>query len=117
MRPRTACAFALLAGVACSSPESRYDWTLRHVLQQASEAGYRDHAQVLASLIAEADADQRPPPPGLLLELGWVRLRLGEREAAAEAFAREARTWPELEALADACVTWLDHAESRESKK
>jgi hypothetical protein len=111
---RATLACVVLACAACSTPESRYDWTLRRILEEPAETAYRDHERVLAELAGEDDEDV---PPGLLLELGWTRLQLGDRQAAADAFAREARAHPRLRPLVDAFVAWLDAAETRSASQ
>ena len=102
----------LFACVACSTPKQRYDWTARRVLEEPNQTAWHDHERVLAALAGDEKEDG-DAAPGLWLELGYVRFQLGDRQAAADAFAREARLHPRLKPMVDAFVTWLDTAGAR----
>lgn len=106
-----ALAFGLLVA-GCSTDSSMYTWgdydtsLYKYYKSEDKRAEYR---AALVEIIQEA-TPQKPVPPGVYAELGFVELEAGNREEAMRLFALERRSWPESATFMDRTIASLREA-------
>jgi hypothetical protein len=93
---------ALLVLTACAAPQKKYEWG---GYEQSLYEYYKAPAS-LNALVASIDATiinaekaNRPVPPGLYAEHGFLLLQQGRHQEAAGLFTKEKARWPESTAL------------------
>jgi hypothetical protein len=84
-----ACAVAALTG-GCGVPAwQRYEESLYTSLKVPGPETYAEHTQLLAEVLAEAQAENRTPPPGVFAEYGFYLARTGRASEAKRYFEAE----------------------------
>lgn len=76
-----------------------YSTTLYAWEKNRDQGSLDDHKAVLEDIIKQSEERGLPVPPGIRAELGYLYLKVGEREAASALFTAEAEQYPESAVL------------------
>jgi hypothetical protein len=93
---------AVLVLTACATPQKKYDWGS---YEQSLYEYYKAPANLSAlvksidATIADAEKANRPVPPGIYAEYGFLLLQQGKHQEAAGLFTKEKARWPESAGL------------------
>jgi len=85
----------LLTG--CASQRSLYEWSNQSDAMYSQLVNHEEAAafKYLQETIAKAEKKQRPVPPGVYADYGFMLYRQGKHAEAASYFQREADAFPE----------------------
>lgn len=103
-----------LALVGCASPTMYYwgDYQSALYSHYKHPEKLQQYSKQLESIIVEAQAHNKPVPPGVFAEYGYVLLQSHHPDEAITYFQREKQHWPESTKLMDKMIRAASEAES-----
>ncbi|MBB3224416.1 DUF4810 domain-containing protein [Pseudoduganella umbonata] len=93
---------ALFVLTACAAPQKKYEWgSYEQSLYEYYKAPANLNALVASidATIVNAEKANRPVPPGVYAEYGFLLLQQGKHQEAAGLFTKEKARWPESASL------------------